>query len=84
MSKRIKKNENNVNNNENATSVNISNSNLIDVTKGSLLSCIISLAIPSVIQSILSNCYAFNDFLFVGLMTKSIQIYNNHSLILTL
>ena len=39
---------------------------LIDVTHGSLFQAIFSLAWPSVLQSVLSNCYAFNDFLFVG------------------
>lgn len=41
---------------------------LVDVTKGSLVMKIIQLAWPSVIQAILSNAYAFNDFMFVGHM----------------
>ncbi len=38
----------------------------IDSTKGDLFGKIVGLAWPSVIQSILSNCYAMNDFLFVS------------------
>ena len=41
---------------------------VVDGTKGPLLGKIWSLAWPSVLQSILSNCYAMNDFLFVGRM----------------
>ncbi len=41
-------------------------STTIDLTKGSLVYSLFSLAWPSVIQAILSNCYAFNDFIFVG------------------
>ena len=37
-----------------------------DVTRGSLFHGIIALAWPSVIQAVLSNFYAFNDFVFVG------------------
>lgn len=40
--------------------------NAIDLTTGPLLSNLWALAWPSVIQAILSNCYAFNDYLFVG------------------
>jgi len=39
---------------------------VIDTTKGALVSKIVNLAIPSIVQSVLSNCYAMNDFLFVG------------------
>lgn len=38
----------------------------VDVTSGSLVHSLISLAWPSVLQAILSNCYAFNDYIFVG------------------
>lgn len=41
---------------------------VIDTTKGNLVSGILALAWPSVIQSILSNCYAMNDYLFIGHM----------------
>jgi putative MATE family efflux protein len=37
-----------------------------DVTRGHLLTSLIQLAWPSVLQAVLSNCYAFNDFMFVG------------------
>jgi len=39
---------------------------LLDLTQGSLVWTIVRLAIPSVLQAVLSNCYAFNDFIFVG------------------
>ena len=39
---------------------------IIDTTDGSLVRKVISLAVPSILQTILSNCYALNDFLFVA------------------
>ncbi len=39
---------------------------MIDVTSGPLTPSLIRLAVPSVMQAILSNCYSFNDYLFVG------------------
>jgi len=39
-----------------------------DLSKGALLEGVIRLAWPCVLQSILSNCYAMNDYLFVGKM----------------
>lgn len=39
---------------------------IVDVTKGSLTRAILSLAWPSVLQAILSNCYSVSDFLFIG------------------
>jgi len=39
---------------------------VIDATKGALMNKIVKLAVPSIVQSVLSNCYAMNDFLFVG------------------
>jgi len=38
----------------------------IDITEGILLPKVWQLAYPAVFQAILSNCYSFNDFLFVG------------------
>ena len=40
--------------------------NEVDVTEGKLLPRVWQLAYPAVFQAILSNCYSFNDFLFVG------------------
>ena len=39
---------------------------VIDTTVGSLVPKVLALAGPSIVQSILSNCYAMNDFLFVS------------------
>ena len=39
----------------------------VDTTRGPLWRRSIQLAIPAVIQAVLVNCYAFNDFLFIGL-----------------
>ena len=39
---------------------------IVDVTKGDLLYSLVVLAWPSVLQAVLSNCYAFNDYMFVG------------------
>ena len=39
---------------------------LVDVTKGDLLPSLIQIAWPCIFQAVLSNCYAFNDYLFVA------------------
>lgn len=43
----------------------------LDVTSGSLWRATTSLAWPAVLQALLINCYAFNDFYFVGLTQDS-------------
>ena len=40
----------------------------INTTKGPLLKRSLELALPAVIQALLVNCYAFNDYFFVGLL----------------
>ncbi len=40
----------------------------IDTTQGPLLRRSLQLATPAVLQALLVNCYAFNDFFFVGLL----------------
>ncbi len=39
-----------------------------DLSLGQLVRAIVWLAVPSIFQGVLSNCYAFNDFMFVGHM----------------
>ena len=41
-------------------------SGAIDLTNGEILPKLVALAWPSVLQAVLSNCYAFNDFVFAG------------------
>lgn len=43
----------------------------LDTTKGPLLGQSLKLALPAVVQAILINCYAFNDYFFVGLLHDS-------------
>lgn len=40
----------------------------LDTTEGPLLKRSLQLATPAVLQALLVNCYAFNDFFFVGLL----------------
>ncbi len=40
-----------------------------DLSLGQLVKAIIWLAVPSIFQGVLSNCYTFNDFMFVGHMS---------------
>lgn len=40
----------------------------LDTTQGPLLRRSLQLATPAVLQALLVNCYAFNDFFFVGLL----------------
>jgi putative MATE family efflux protein len=42
----------------------------IDTTKGDLLRASVKIAWPAVLQALLINCYAFNDFFFVGLLSN--------------
>jgi putative MATE family efflux protein len=41
----------------------------IDTTRGDLLRTSLKIAWPAVVQALLINCYAFNDFFFVGQMS---------------
>jgi putative MATE family efflux protein len=40
----------------------------VDTTRGDLLRASLKIAWPAVLQALLINCYAFNDFLFVGML----------------
>lgn len=46
----------------------MANSRNVDATRGSLLGKSIHIAWPAVLQALLVNFYAFNDFFFVGLL----------------
>jgi putative MATE family efflux protein len=48
-------------------------SSAVDITKGSLVTGLLRLAWPSVLQAVLSNCYTVADFFFIGHLPDKAQ-----------
>ena len=46
---------------------------IMDITQGSLIQSLITITCPAIAQAILSNFYAFNDFVFVGHIKDKIE-----------